>query len=450
MSVRDKVMQGGRWVIGQGNSVKVWNDRWLPMQNTFTHSRPSVEVPVNSLVADLVLPNTRQWDRGKIFRNFCPADAKQITNIPLAFSMVTDKFIWHEEKSGIYSVKSAYHLFCKEKFRDMPGGSSVADADLWKEIWKSPLPNSIRNFLWRLAKNILPTKANLRKKSISTDSVCSFCSSSDENTEHLFMECPITKQIFFGSQLGARIPDQSNINGWLLQWLTCRDTFGAQLFCTTLWKIWFARNQLIFNNVVANPREINKAAAEFVAEYSAANPRHNSGASNVSSGVDWSGQLAAKHVYVDAGCFSEGGTGWGLVVTDIQAAVSFSACKRDSASVSPVMAEGLGLRWALGMVEDLNITDVQIVTDADLVVKCLNSDLVIADMVPIMVDCKEILNRNTSVKVSYVRRSCNSAAHDLASLSRRCGAKSWTGYPSRDVFNFYHVYTTFGGNIPTI
>ncbi|WJX73217.1 hypothetical protein P8452_57026 [Trifolium repens] len=46
-------------------------------------------------------------------------------------------------------------------------------------------------------------------------------------------------------------------------------------------------------------------------------------------------------------CFSNGYTAWGLSIHNQIGESIFSACKRESLSVEPVMAEALGIRWAL-------------------------------------------------------------------------------------------------------
>jgi hypothetical protein len=52
-------------------------------------------------------------------------------------------------------------------------------------------------------------------------------------------------------------------------------------------------------------------------------------------------------MFVDAVCFSNGYTAWGLSIHNQIGESIFSACKRESLSVEPVMAEALGIRWAL-------------------------------------------------------------------------------------------------------
>jgi hypothetical protein len=52
-------------------------------------------------------------------------------------------------------------------------------------------------------------------------------------------------------------------------------------------------------------------------------------------------------VYVDAGCNLNGPTVWGLLIKNHDRITTFSASKCDDIAVDPVMAEALGVRWAI-------------------------------------------------------------------------------------------------------
>lgn len=38
--------------------------------------------------------------------------------------------------------------------------------EAWKQIWKLPTPGVVRNFIWKLCSNILPTKDHLFRRHI--------------------------------------------------------------------------------------------------------------------------------------------------------------------------------------------------------------------------------------------------------------------------------------------
>lgn len=90
----------------------------------------------------------------------------------MSLRLPEDRLVRHGEKDRQYSMRSSYHALCEGASRQQPESSNSSQNKPWSVIWKTPIPNKVRNFLWRLANNILPTKCNLRKKGISHDITC--------------------------------------------------------------------------------------------------------------------------------------------------------------------------------------------------------------------------------------------------------------------------------------
>lgn len=181
-------------------------------------------------------------------------------SIPLSQSLPKDKICWHWEKNGCYTVRSAYHLLSKIRENLQPGPSHHRNERLWKEIWKASIPNKVKNFMWRLEKNILPTRQNLQRKGIYLDTLCPICHADVETVEHLFMNCQLAKLSMFASPLGSHAPINTDMHCWLLEWLTCRIKEGSQLFCVILWKLWYERNQAVFKGDATEPVTIAQSA----------------------------------------------------------------------------------------------------------------------------------------------------------------------------------------------
>jgi hypothetical protein len=93
-----------------------------------------------------------------------------------------------------------------KKIVSQPGPSSSHYDRLWELIWKIPLPTRIRNFMWRLARDIIPTRCTLRKRGVTLDTVCPLCFDSEESSQHLFMYCPLSRRIWFASPLEIQPP----------------------------------------------------------------------------------------------------------------------------------------------------------------------------------------------------------------------------------------------------
>lgn len=405
----------------------IWTDSWLSEQSNFRVWSPVKNLPPDAKVSALIDEDTKQWKRDLILDSFNPFEAQQILNIPISLRLPEDQLIWHWEKDDIYSVRSAYHLLCDSKTRDVAESSDMKSKGLWKEIWRAPVPTSARNFLWRLARNILPTRSNLGKKGINMDMLCPICNDSEENQEHLFMYCQPIQQLWFVTQLGIHVPHNHNLNSWLLQWLKCPDPLAAQIFCITLWKIWKARNQTVFKKASFNPIYIAGTIAEFIEEYNLANQPLSK--SNMRNDPErWKApNVAAMKINVDAGCFDNGTIGWGFLVRNFEGKVSFTATKREKIRVSPLLAEVLGLRWCLQWAQEQHYKELIIETDSEIVVNCLYGLSKNACIDHLILDCKEILSymHNTSVKSS--RRTRNAAAHGMVGAAKLLGSRTWFG-----------------------
>ncbi|KAK2447871.1 putative mitochondrial protein [Trifolium repens] len=427
-SATDVIKLGSRWRIGNGEQVKIKEDRWLPNQVGFKVWSRCEMLENGALVSTLIDSDTKQWNRELVVQSFYPHEAKQILSIPISQRLPADKMIWHYERDGEYSVRSAHHLVKQHNSRDDAASSGQQMNSLWREIWKAPVPNRVRNFLWRLGKNILPTRANLEKKGVQIENLCPQCQSAPETVDHIFLHCHLSQLTWFSSQLGAHVPQSMPIHLWLLQGLTCDDTRGAQLFCVLMWKIWNARNNLIFNNKIVDPIAIAHDAMSFVNELS---PHSHDNIDTPMLDDDVASQplpTAPNVFFVDAGCFTGNATGWGMVIYNQSGHVVLSACRKELIDVEPVLAEALGVRWCLQKAIELNLKDIVIVSDAAIVVNCFNSNNSVAVIDLVIQDCKLLIEQLDRVVVTHVRRHLNVVAHGLVGFSNVVGTKTWMGF----------------------
>ncbi|CAJ2645003.1 uncharacterized protein LOC123895600 [Trifolium pratense] len=132
-------------------------------------------------------------------------------------------------------------------------------------------------------------------------------------------------------------------------------------------------------------------------------------------------------MFVDAGCFMDGSTGWGLVFHNQVGETIFSACKREFISVEPIVAEALGIRWALQTAIAQGMSSFCISSDAMNVVSCITKKGTFASIDIIAQDCRDLTSGLTNVSVLFVRTEQNDEAHNLASLAKFVGNRSWVG-----------------------
>lgn len=107
-------MKGARWRVGNGESIGVWSDAWLPSDDHPRILSPTVDGFEEARVADLIDLNSRQWDIDLLHGLFNPHEVSLVKNIPICSGDIEDKLIWPFTPSGQYSVQLGYRVLAKE------------------------------------------------------------------------------------------------------------------------------------------------------------------------------------------------------------------------------------------------------------------------------------------------------------------------------------------------
>jgi hypothetical protein len=56
------VREGMIWRVGNGSSVRIWKDKWLPLPSTYMAHSPPVLLEPNATFEDLIDSETKWWD----------------------------------------------------------------------------------------------------------------------------------------------------------------------------------------------------------------------------------------------------------------------------------------------------------------------------------------------------------------------------------------------------
>lgn len=83
--------------------------------------------------------------------------------------------------------------------------------------------------------------------------------------------------------------------------------------------------------------------------------------------LDGANNSSVCKVFVDAACFPDGTTCWGIIILNQDDTPRLCACKKDSIQVDPVVDEAMGLRWSIQAAIENRVTDVVFLTDAQVV-----------------------------------------------------------------------------------
>lgn len=109
LSAKHILQKGLKRIIGNGSTMIVENDPWLPSlprKNATPREQEDGYKPY--VVAELI--DGVRWKRSMVSTFFAQEEANAIYDIPLPRYLEEDSWSWSHSKDGFYSVRSAYIL----------------------------------------------------------------------------------------------------------------------------------------------------------------------------------------------------------------------------------------------------------------------------------------------------------------------------------------------------
>ncbi|CAN1296474.1 Putative ribonuclease H protein At1g65750 [Linum perenne] len=415
---RDTLVKGIRKNIGNGNTT--WLDEaWFPGSCDFRcYPNPSL----NCRVSDCMVQGRQCWDVEKLRAIFPEDMVREIRKIPIGPPHLEDKWLWHGDKKGKFSVKGCYWLMKNGNTQPREARGQYGTAD-WKWLWQLKIPSKVKLFLWRGCCNILPTRMNLYRRSCCDSSRCLGCNEQDESTEHMLLSCRKIGEFWREAAPFAREVEEGES---FMQWLmrskdNLQPPHVIKLICCC-WFIWKQRNDLVFRNNQLDRNSMIRRMESEVALWnsvviSAATINPDSGTINnpsvpLPTNVSWTIQCD--------GSFQEGiqKAGVGIILFDseghaIDGRAGSFFCR------TPSVAEAVAVSIAVQMANETG-RQVQILSDCLEVVNALKAP---ADEWPweigaIIADIMTVLQGNNNISVNHCRRSGLRAAHNTANQAR--------------------------------
>ncbi|XP_059440565.1 uncharacterized protein LOC132173020 [Corylus avellana] len=263
---RKVVEQGACISISSGQNIDIWNNPWIPLMPNFKPipNENLVGLPSYS-VEDLICPIGRGWNSLLLQDLFDPITVQHILSIHLPLSPQFDKWCWVPSPSRMFSVKSAHELSIS-----LGGRVSPLSTDAWTSLWGLKLQARLKHLLWKVAWDILPSRAKIGRFVASADPaawLCPFCKGPPETLSHIFLECDLVRFLWRSSPWHISISDFSymSTSEWILAILSPMAIFGItkvevrkfQLFAALILDIvWRCRNLLIHEGVQPIPSKV--------------------------------------------------------------------------------------------------------------------------------------------------------------------------------------------------
>jgi ribonuclease HI len=187
---------------------------------------------------------------------FYKNDVQAIKDIKIPEIDVEDIVAWHQEKNGIFTVKSAYRLALslKQKRREMGSCSREPNGEciVWDFIWKADVPPKVRIFGWWVATDSLVTRINKRRRTLELSDRCTICGMGDEDAYHAVVACSKSVALRQAMREVWNLPNEAVFSytskDWFLNLLAQTDNRMRPKNLLLLWCAWHLRNDIIHQN----------------------------------------------------------------------------------------------------------------------------------------------------------------------------------------------------------
>lgn len=426
---RNLLLKGLCWQVGDGASIDIWKDAWIPgIKGGRLTGRP-LDTDCNaSLVKDLIVDGS--WFLDEILQWISPADTEAILVIPISGSGRSDRLMWSPNKNGKYYVSSGYAVAFSDKDSvcTVATCSSTVPNNLWKALWNLKVPPKVKNFLWKACNAAVPTNGALFRRRCKVSAGCPVCADEAETMEHMILFCEWARVTWFSSALSIKIDKVgfSSFENWCWGWMVNNEDVDDEtksFIAILCWEIWKSRCQHVFQGHKVNPVLTCIRAASLHAEFWSANlkhthadaiPVHNTVAN---ASCHWEKPAAGVIKFNIDGAFtgSNDSAGIGVVVRDHFGAVIDGLCTAVH-SFSALVVEALALLRAFLMASNLKIKHAIFETDCLELVNSIHSTGSEGDWRcgSIFADITSLLHANLDWKLSWIPRHLNHAADWVA------------------------------------
>jgi hypothetical protein len=275
-------------------------------------------------------------------------------------------------------------------------------------------------FLWRVCNDILPTKEKLLKRKVVTNPNCRLCGLEVDMFGHVLWGCDATRAVWTESsraiqKCAIEADEFHNIFSCLSDRLNQEELELATIIAQ---KLWLRRNQWVFEGTLIPPKCLIIGARDSLEKYWEANT-----SSSCFDAWDYSTQTVWKSPRADSVKVNWDATidrrknlmGVGVIACDHTGTVLAAQCLVQRYILDPTIAEAIGAKMGAELGRVLGLHSIFLEGDANVVVTALNrEDEDFSRFGNIIVETREILKGFPWWNVSFVRRECNNAAHQLA------------------------------------
>ncbi|KAL6503124.1 hypothetical protein OROHE_023753 [Orobanche hederae] len=310
-----------------------------------------------------------------------------------------------------------------------------SNSGFWRQLWNLKIPLNVKHFLWRAASGCLPTRDVLRTKKVDVSVWCPVCNEQPETTLHILVQCPFANSCLNSENRSVNTGIFSSFADWLQSLLEQQNRRLALIMVMICWTLWKSRNDLIWNQRSLEMSEVVESAKANLIQWQSVQDRtfdrfmgfmtHEDGQER------WNLPMCDRiKINVDAAIFDSSSCySYAIVIRDHNGALleAVSSCKQ--ATVTPELAEAVGIKEALSWVKNQGKENVDIESDCLQVIQAIRCSFSSRSYLgKIVEECKQLMEelKDHSVVLRFVKRSANRVSHYLARYSCLVADRRWT------------------------
>ncbi|KAL6228112.1 hypothetical protein ACLB2K_002066 [Fragaria x ananassa] len=377
---RDTVLKKGmRFTVGNGSSIKIWADPWLPLPHNFRPFSTPKEGTETWRVCDLMDEEAMEWVEHVVIELFTEEEAAMILH-----------------------------------------NTGRARRKYWSKVWKAQVPPKVRGFIWRLCRDIVPTRAALHRKFYVSDMTCVFCNKGVETGLHLFRDCSMA--CIFWKHNPLHLKSQSFPGVTIAEWIgVVMDRLSGQqldVFFVSLWALWTERNNILWKGRSCDPFNMSIWALQFLEDYKKV---HNKLKVKMKRAkARWSCPPSGRLKLNVDGAFLEDRRvgGIGVVARDEHGVCLVALSRHMPYAQSAMHMEAEALQASLLIAIYRGWNEIEVESDCETLLQALAKYGDVVEVNAILVDCRHYLMAFDYVLLRHVNREANGVANRLAHLAR--------------------------------
>ncbi|XP_074346145.1 uncharacterized protein LOC141684908 [Apium graveolens] len=210
---------------------KFWQVPWLPCANNGYLTSEKYPELADVTVDSLFDAEGRNWD-GKVLNDLCnERDKTLIYQVPIPMRSKNDSCYWLPENKG-----------------------------------------KVSNFLWRVARDVLPTAVGLITKQVAIPATCTWCHTYAEDAAHILFKCCFAQELWESTGLGnivfaGSVDTTTEVLKWVFTTARTDQCALVGLFC---WGLWSRRNKWVWKRINMSIFGVKTVALNMLADWNQA------------------------------------------------------------------------------------------------------------------------------------------------------------------------------------